>query len=337
MSVQERAVAPTTTSGRAARRPPRPRRVDVADRPGVPPRVRRLRWLVVVFLLVASVVQIAPFTVTVSNSMKCLPAVQDSPQSVVPVPPFGVDCTDGRGATRPAGETSGTLTFNPTTEGYDKIFEFEFGRWFLNSVIFAVGVTALRLVLDSLAGYAFAKLRFRGNRLLFIGILGTMMIPSVVLLIPRFLMLRQLDLLNTYHGVLLTLGVDAFGIFLMKQYFEAIPDELIEAAKIDGAGTFTIFWRVVLPISVPGLTSLAILSFGQIWNNFIDLLVIVGGDSSMLNLPLGLALLRGQFGETLVWNVFLAGSVLTTLPMIILFFVFQRQFVSSNLQAGMKG
>ena len=288
------------------------------------------------FLILLSIVQLAPFVIAVSNSLKCLPALQAFPESFIPNLPV-VECRTDTGATKSAAETSDNLGYNPTAEGYAKVLELNFLTWFQNSMIYAVGVTLMRLFLDSLAGYALAKLRFRGNRILFSILLGMMMIPGVVLLIPRFIILQQLGLLNSYLGVFLTLGVDAFGIFLMKQYFETIPDELIEAAKIDGSGPFRTFWSVVLPITKPGLVALAILSFGSIWNSFIDLLVIVGGKQEMLNLPLGLALLRGQFGETLIWNVFLAGSVITTLPMIILFFIFQKQFVSSELQAGMKG
>jgi multiple sugar transport system permease protein len=188
-----------------------------------------------------------------------------------------------------------------------------------------------------MAGYALARLQFRGNRLIFYGILGTMMIPAVVLLIPRFIILQQLGLLNTYQGVLIPLSVDAFGIFLMKQFFEALPSEVLEAAKVDGAGQFAIFLRVVLPMAPAALITLTIFSFLNTWNNFMDMLIIVGGDAQMLNLPLGLALLRGQFGETLEWNIFLAGSVLTTVPMALIFFFFQRYFVQGVSYTGLKG
>ena len=302
------------------------------NRPNVVYRVTLISLLVLL-----SLAQLAPFVIAVSNSLKCLPALQAFPESFLPNLPIGVECRTETGVAKSPSETSGSLFFNPTIEGYSKVLELNFLTWFQNSMIYAIGVTVMRLFLDSLAGYALAKLRFKGNRLIFVMLLGMMMIPGVVLLIPRFIILQQLGLLNSYVGVFLTLGVDAFGIFLMKQYFETIPDELIEAAKIDGAGPFRTFWSVVLPITRPGLVALAILSFGSIWNSFIDLLVIVGGKQEMLNLPLGLALLRGQFGETLIWNVFLAGSVITTLPMVILFFIFQKQFVSSELQAGMKG
>ena len=123
----------------------------------------------------------------------------------------------------------------------------------------------------------------------------------------------------------------------MKQFFESIPKELEEAAMVDGATRFTLFFRVVLPMATPALTALAIFSFQGTWNNFMDLLIIVGGDASKHNLPLGLAQLRGQFGETLEWNTFLAGAVITTVPLAIIFFFFQRYFVEGISYSGLKG
>jgi len=168
-------------------------------------------------------------------------------------------------------------------------------------------------------------------------VLGTLMVPAVVLLIPRFIILKQLGILNTYHGLILTLAADGFGIFLMKQFFESIPVEIEEAAMVDGASRFTLFWRIVLPMATPALTSLAILSFQGQWNNFMDALIIIGGNQQLWNLPLGLAFLRGASGETLRWHQFLAGSVLTTLPMAVIFFIFQRQFVEGVAYTGLKG
>ena len=288
-------------------------------------------------LLLFAVLEVTPFLLTIANSFKCLPAVQEYPQGFIPLPPFGVDCRNAEGVTLPASATAGRLTFNPALEGYEEVFSFNLPRWFINSVVYSVGITLLRVLLDSMAGYALARLNFRGNRTIFLGILGTMMIPAIVLLIPRFIILQQLGLLNTYQGVLIPLAADAFGIFLMKQFFESLPGEIIEAAKVDGAGQWTIFSRVALPLAGAGLVTLTIFSFLATWNNFMDLLIIVGGDKDLLNLPLGLALLRGQFGETLEWNIFLAGSVITTLPMALLFFFFQRYFVEGVSYTGVKG
>ncbi len=207
-----------------------------------------LGWTV---LILFAALEIFPFVFTVANSFKCLPAVQSYPRSLIPTPPFGVECTyqegERAGASRSASETSGALTFNPTLEGYREIFDENLPRWLVNTAFFAVAVTILRLGFDSLAGYALARLKFPGNRLLFFTILGTMMVPPIVLLIPRFIILKQLSMLNTYQGLIVPLAVDAFGIFLMKQFFESIPGEIEEAALVDGANRFVLFLRVVLP------------------------------------------------------------------------------------------
>lgn len=298
---------------------------------------RSFAALAVTLLVIFALLETVPFVLTVANSFKCRPAVQQRPQVFIPAPPFGVDCRTESGAALPADETSTLFSFNPALEGYQRVFEYNLDTWFINTVYYAVAITILRLIFDSLAGYALARIKFPGNRLFFFIILGTMMIPGVVLLVPRFIILQQLGLLNTYQGVILTLGADAFGVFLMKQFFESIPPELEEAAMVDGANRFVMFFRVILPMATPALTALAIFSFQGTWNNFMDLLIIVGGDSSKHNLPLGLAQLRGQFGETLEWNTFLAGAVIATVPLAILFFVFQRYFVEGISYSGLKG
>jgi multiple sugar transport system permease protein len=288
-------------------------------------------------LVMFAIIQTMPFVLTIANSFKCLPAVQQVPQSFIPVPPFGVDCQLPTGAARDATETTGALTFNPSLEGYENIFEYDLGRWFINTVIYAFCVTILRVIFDSLAGYALARLKFPGNRAMFFIMLATMMIPGVVLLIPRFIILGQLQMLNSYQGVILSLAADAFGVFLMKQFFESIPEEIEEAAMVDGADRVTIFWRIVLPMATPALTALTIFSFQGTWNNFMDVLIITSGDASLANLPLGLSNLRGQFGNTLEWNTFLAGAVITTFPLALVFFFFQRYFVEGISYSGLKG
>lgn len=298
---------------------------------------RSLAIISVLVLVTFALMETMPFVLTIANSFKCLPAVQQAPQSFIPTPPFGVDCRTENGSSRPASETTGFLNFNPSLEGYNAIFEFPFWTWFRNTAIYAFNVTLLRLIFDSMAGYALARLKFPGNRAIFFIMLGTMMIPGIVLVIPRFIILRQLDLINTIQGVILTLSVDAFGIFLMKQFFEAIPQEIEEAAMVDGASRLMIFFRIVMPMATPALTALTIFSFQGTWNNFMDVLIIVNGAPEFYNLPLGMALLRGQFGNTLIWNLFLAGAVMTTLPLALVFFFFQRYFVEGISYSGLKG
>jgi multiple sugar transport system permease protein len=288
-------------------------------------------------LIIFAMLEIFPFVFTVANSFKCLPAVQSYPRSVIPVPPFNVECSTADGAARPPGEVSGSLTFNPTLEGYNEILDAKLPRWLYNTVIFAVVVTILRLAFDSLSGYALARLKFPGNRLIFFTILGTMMVPPIVLLIPRFIILKEMSMLNTYQGLIIPLSVDAFGIFLMKQFFESIPGEIEEAAMVDGASRFVMFFRVILPMATPALTALAIFSFQGTWNDFLMPLIILSGNDKLWTLPLGLSFLRGAYGETLRWHAFLAGSVITTLPLALIFFYFQRYFVEGISYSGLKG
>jgi multiple sugar transport system permease protein len=289
------------------------------------------------FLIIIALTQILPFVFTVANSFKCLPTINAEPQAIIPVPPIGVPCADAEGRPRSPSEMSADLTFNPSYEGYQEVFNANLPRWIFNTAFFSIVIMLLRLAFDSMAGYALARLKFPGNRAIFFLVLGTLMVPGVVLLIPRFIILKQLGMLNTYQGVILTLAADGFGIFLMKQFFESIPGEIEEAAMVDGADRFTMFLRIILPMATPALTALAIFSFQGQWNNFLDVLVIIGGESSLWNLPLGLAFLRGIGGETLRWHQFLAGSVITTLPLAIIFFIFQRYFVEGVSYTGLKG
>lgn len=288
-------------------------------------------------LITFAALEIFPFVFTVANSFKCLPAVQTYPRSIIPVPPFGSQCETDEGAPRSPGEVSGSVTFSPTLEGYKEISDANLPRWLVNTAFFSVAITIARLVFDSLAGYALARLKFPGNRLIFYTILGTMMVPAIVLLIPRFIILKQMGILNTYQGLIIPLSVDAFGIFLMKQFFESIPLEIEEAAMVDGANRFTMFFRVVLPMATPALTALAIFSFQGAWNDFLMPLIILSGNKDLWTLTLGLSFLRGAYGETLRWHAFLAGSVLTTLPLALIFFYFQRYFVEGISYSGLKG
>lgn len=287
-------------------------------------------------LVIVAVIEIAPFVMTVANSFKCQAAAQNSPFSLVPVPPYGVSCFDEEGQRRPYTEMVSGATFNPTTYGYELILNEQLPLWMFNTAFYSVAVTICRVLLDSMAGYALARLRFRGNRAFFFFILGVQMIPGVVLLIPRFILLKQLGMLDSYHGYIITLAVDAFGILLMKQFFESIPQELEEAAMVDGASRFRIFFTIILPLATPALVALTIFSFQGQWNNFTDALLIVGRNPELYNLPLGLSVLRGA-GETVQYERALPGAVITVLPIAIIFFIFQRYFIEGVSYSGLKG
>ena len=209
-------------------------------------------------------------------------------------------------------------------------------RWLLNSVVVTVLVVLGRLVLCALAGYALARLRFVGRTLVFGLVVSVMAVPAIVLAIPRFIVMKELGIINTYAGLILPLMFDAFGIFLMKQFFEQLPPELEEAAAIDGATVFQTFWRVMLPVAAPGLIALTILSTQAVWNDFLHPLIAAPGDPNLRTLPVGLAMLRGAFGETNPWNTILAGALITTLPMAVIFFTFQRYFVQGVAATAVK-
>jgi multiple sugar transport system permease protein len=305
------------------------------------PWQRRLRVVLTGFgwatLIIFAALEIFPFVFTISNSFKCLPGVQTYPRSLIPVPPFGIECVNEEGSPKGAEDVSGSVTFHPTLEGYNEIIDEDLPRWLFNTAFFAVAITICRLMFDSLAGYALARLKFPGNRLIFYTLLGTMMVPAIVLLIPRFIILKQFSILNTYQGLIIPLAVDAFGIFLMKQFFESIPGEIEEAAMVDGANRLTMFFRVVLPMATPAISALAIFSFQGSWNDFMMPLIILSGNKDLWTLTLGLSYLRGAYGETLRWHTFLAGSVITTLPLALVFFYFQRYFVEGISYSGLKG
>jgi multiple sugar transport system permease protein len=223
---------------------------------------------------------------------------------------------------------------NAVTDAYRVVFDSDIERWFLNSVIVAVIWCVARAFTASTAGYAFARMDFPGKNLLFLLVLSTMMIPSMVTIVPKFMILKEIGLLNTYGALTLPFAADAFGIFLMKQFFESIPVELEEAARVDGASRYRMFVQVILPNSLPALTALSIFSFQGSWNAFLEPLIFINS-ASLYTLPLGLAYFR-QANYT-DWPVMMAGAVVTTVPIAIFYLVFQRWFVEGQVQSGIKG
>jgi len=215
----------------------------------------------------------------------------------------------------------------------------DFPLWTLNSLLVTIGATLLRLFLDSLAGYALARLDWRGRGAVFGLVLAILAVPPIVLTVPRFLVLKEMMLLNSYAGLILPLAVDAVGIFIMKQFFEGLPKELEEAARIDGANIFQTYWRVVLPLVRPGLITLTILSFQGTWNEFLLPLIVVRASPEHWTLPFGLSTLGrgGAGGQTWDYPVMLAGSILTILPVAVIFIVLQRFFVRGIASGAVKG
>lgn len=221
-----------------------------------------------------------------------------------------------------------------TFEHYTALFQrLHLARYFLNSLVIASAITAISLLVNSLAGYAFAKLRFKGSDRIFRMLLSALVIPAQVSMLPLFLMLKQLGLINSWWGVIVPGMASIFGIFLIRQYALSIPDSLLEAARIDGAGEFKIYRLVVLPICRPILVTLAIFTFMGAWNDFMWPLIVLT-DERMYTLPVALANLLGEHVQDT--ELMMAGSVLTILPVMLLFMFVQRAYIEGITAGSLK-
>jgi multiple sugar transport system permease protein/alpha-1,4-digalacturonate transport system permease protein len=205
--------------------------------------------------------------------------------------------------------------------------------WVSNSVVIAIAAVVLTVFINLLCGYTFAKFRFPGRNVLFFAILGALMVPIQVIIVPEFLIVSWLGLLNTHLGVILPRAAEAFGIFMVRQFMVSIPDELIEAARLDGAGEFAIFFRIVLPLSKPIIAVLVIFTFMWRWNDFAWPLVALT-DQDMFTVPLGLNLLRGEVNPD--WGNVMALALMSLLPMLVIFLAFQRYLVQGIASTGLK-
>ncbi len=222
-----------------------------------------------------------------------------------------------------------------TLEHYGSLFtRLNLARYLLNSTVIAVGVTLLSLFINSMAGYAFAKYRFRGRDKLFRLLLAGLVIPAQVTMLPLFLMLNKMGFINTYIGVMIPGMASVFGIFLMRQYMLSIPDSLIDAARIDGAGDFMVYWRLVIPLCKPIFVTLAIFTFMGTWNDFLWPLIVMT-DDSMYTLPVALANLMGEHAQDT--ELMMAGSVLTILPVMLVFMVLQKYYIQGIMMGSVKG
>ena len=223
-----------------------------------------------------------------------------------------------------------------TMKNFIRIFTtIPMGRYLKNTVIFAVGSTVCAVLFDSMSGYAFARLHFKGKNFIFICVLLTMMVPFQVMMIPLFLESNYLGLLNTYPGLILPKMTTAFGIFMMRAYFSELPKELEEAARVDSANELTIFFRIMLPLVKPGLMTLGIFHLMNNWNDLLYPLMMTS-DTDMRTLSAGLALFVGEHA-TLYYGPQLAGAVICIMPLLILYIFFQKYFVSSAVSSGIKG
>jgi multiple sugar transport system permease protein len=283
---------------------------DGARVSGRPPRAERgPSWLLYAVLGVGLLVMSLPFVWMVVSSIKPEAEVRRVPPTWLP-------------------ETV-------TSENYQTLLDrLSFPTYFVNSTVVAVVVTLGNLVFCSMLGYALAKLDFRGKKVVFALVLGTLMVPGIAVIVPLFVLVTNLGLANTFPGLFLPYLVTPIGVFLMRQYFIGLPDELIHAARVDGAGEFRIFWNVMLPLTGPALATLALLSFLASWNNFLWP-VVVAQTENRYTLPVALALYSVGQNAT-QYGVLLAGAVVVVLPVIAVFLAVQRYFVQGIAMTGIK-
>ena len=266
-----------------------------------------LAWAPFVVLILLAIIYIAPFLVQVVISIRPDAAVIREPLSL------------------------GLGTW--TTAAYDRLFtRSDFPLWGMNSFIVTLFVTAGRVFFDSLAGYALARIPFRGRGTVFALLIAVMAVPGVVLLIPKFLVINQLGMYDSYTGMILPLLADAAGVFIVKNFFESIPVAIEEQARIDGAGVFRTFWSIVLPMARPAVMTIVILSFQGSWNELSHFIVSTQS-TDLTTLTKGVAqLASGQLSQGSQFPIKLAASLLMTIPVAVVFFIFQKRIM--NVGAG---
>ncbi len=227
------------------------------------------------------------------------------------------------------------LPREPTLDNYLEILTHSrFGRWFAVSLTVATISTLSVLFFDSLIGYTLAKFRFRGRGIVFVAILSTLMIPTEMLVIPWYVMAKSMGWLDTMWGIMFPGMMSGFGVFLMRQFFLGVPDELIDAARIDGLNEFQIFWQVALPLVAPALSALAIFAFLGNWTAFLWPLIVTTSPG-LYTVPVGLASLSGEFQTD--WEMIMTGASIATIPTLLVFIVLQRNIINGIMLTGLKG
>jgi multiple sugar transport system permease protein len=273
------------------------------------PRLKASNILLHIALILGSLVMLLPFAWMFSTSLKRQPEIFTYPPVWIPK--------------------------QIAWDNYAKtVAAMPFGRFYLNSLIVTVCVTTLQILVSSLAAFAFARLQFRGRQALFLLYLATLMVPFQVTMIPNFILVRFLGWYDTYQALILPTAFSAFSTFLLRQYFMGIPRDLDEAARIDGASSWRIWWQIILPLSGPVLAALAIFVSLNSWNDFLWPLVITNS-LEMRTLPVGLSTFQGQF--KVEWHLLMAGSVIAMLPVLILYIVGQRWIIRGITLTGMGG
>lgn len=228
------------------------------------------------------------------------------------------------------------IPLNPSLDNFTSVFEqVPYAQFMLNSLKLAVLVTLGQLVTCSMAAYAFARLNFPGKNILFLLLISALMIPGQVTLVPLFILMRQLGLYNTHAALILPALINPFGVFLLRQYFLTIPAELEDAARVDGANVFTIYFRIILPLAGPVLTTLAILTFVSMWNSYFLPLIMLNKPELQV-LTVGLTLLQGQYGAGALGPV-AAALAMAIVPVLVIFLLLQKYIIQSIVSTGIKG
>jgi len=267
--------------------------------------LRILNWVI---LLIGAVFMVVPFYWMVTTSFKY-------PSEVIAYPPVWIPT-------------------RVTLESYAKIFtEMNFLRYFFNSAYISITVTAIVILTSAYVGYVFAKFDFWGKNVIFLCILATMMVPFPVTMIPMYLVMGRIGWVGSHKSLIIPALYSTFGIFMMRQFMHSIPNELREAAKIDGCGEFRIFWTIILPLTKSGLAALTIFTFMWNWDSFLWPLIVLNSDNAF-TLPVGLAMFANQFWTD--YALVLAGSTVTVAPVLIVFFLMQKRFIEGITLSGMK-
>jgi len=263
-----------------------------------------------VVLIGYGIFSLAPFLFAIISSFKTYAEILATPPSLIPHP--------------------------ATLQNYQQIFSGSnlFPRYFLNSFIYAVCSAGLNVVLASMAGYAFGRMQFWGKNVLFALVLGTLMIPGQLIMIPKFLIANSLGLTDNYLALIVPNMVTATNVFLMTQFLKTLPKELEESAMIDGASRFRALWQVILPLARPAMTAVALFSFQAAWNDFLWPLLVMAHQQNY-TLTVGLTFFKGN--NVTFYNLLLAGATINILPLVVLFFIFQRYFVRGIATAGLAG
>ena len=271
--------------------------------------IRQVNYFQRISLIIGGIVMLFPFFWMISSSLKNDVEAFATPPTIFPT--------------------------SPTLDNYRSVAHYlDIKQLFINSICVSLVVTFLQLLTSSLAGYAFARIKFKGKSIIFMAYLVTMMIPMQVVVVPLFIEMRELNSIDSYLGLGLPMIVSAFGVFFMRQAMMGIPKEIEEAAILDGAGHFRIFLRIAIPLTIPALSALCILAFMSVWNAFLWPLIILFSPEKM-TIPLGLAILHGE--NKTDWPMVMAGTTLAVIPIAIVYILLQKQITQSFLTAGLKG